>query len=281
MALQSKHAALQVQSRLKLHRLRYWKLLLVGILHGALVYFGDVLTIYAVCGLVAAKWALYKPARLLKIFRNLSVGLGILCVFYALAFYAMWFDVGQSDLEIAKDLLEKLADKQTLLSYIHFNATTYFSRIVEALLTLPIYLWLTVAGMLTCRFRLFSSRTFAQRFWKAKLRAWQFITAFILNMFVSIAIAYQQYTGSMGKLTSFGILSTPVNIWFLAGGLAISLRYLHKSSQLHVWLDWLAPAGRHTLAMYLSLSIMLLLTSAVFLNITGSTAIRFFVALAA
>jgi uncharacterized protein len=260
--------------------LRYKKLLLIGILHGVFVYFGDVLTIYAICGFVASKWVKYRPKRLLKIFRNLTKWVIGIFILYMLAALMFWFDSGDTESSFARDMLENFANV-SIKSFWLLNATTYFSITKYALFTLPIYLWLTVAGILTRRFRLFTLRSYARIFWRKHLNKSHFIVAMLLNILISVGISFQQMDVSLSKLIAMGAISTPVNIWLVATVLAIGMRHWHKTSQLPRWMLWLAPAGKHTLAMYLTLSVTLMLTSGAFLGLQGSTMDRFIVVLLA
>ena len=70
MALKLRADGVTVSSML---RTRYFKLLVVGIIHGLFVYFGDILTMYAVCGLLVASFVLMRPAKVLKFWKWLSM----------------------------------------------------------------------------------------------------------------------------------------------------------------------------------------------------------------
>jgi uncharacterized protein len=76
-------------------RWRYWKLLLIGIAHGSLIYFGDVLTIYAIAGLVSMRWAAcrgplrIKASRLLKVWKWFLVVSALVIVVMLLISWAM------------------------------------------------------------------------------------------------------------------------------------------------------------------------------------------------
>jgi uncharacterized protein len=257
----------------KVLNLRYKKLLLIGILHGVFVYFGDVLTIYAICGLVASKWVKYRPKRLLKIFRNLTKWMIGIFILYMLAALVFWFDSGDIDSSFARDMLENFTDV-SIKSFWLLNATTYFSITKYTLFTLPIYLWLTVAGILARRFRLFTLRSYARIFWRKHLNKSHFIVAMLLNILISVGISFQQMDASLSKLTAMGAISPPVNIWLIAAVLAIGMRSWQNTSQLPNWMLWLAPAGKHTLAMYLALSMLLMLSGGAFLNIHVNTFVR-------
>ena len=259
-------------------RLRYWKLLLVGVLHGALIYFGDVLTVYALCGLVAARWALLRPAQLLKVWKTVTIFFIISTVIYALLAVALLFfqysPADASALAIqTKTTLFAAPDIVTLLA---LNMRTYFGNWLEVIIFLPFVFWLTVAGILARRFQLLSNRRFAQWFWAKHLLIWQLFFALAFNVSLGLAAVQFHTLGSLHENKLYGVsaLSTNAGIWLAACLLAWGMRRWHKRSALSPWVIWLAPAGRHTLAMYLWLSIVLMLSSHAYLGVSGSTPLR-------
>lgn len=273
-AFQSHTDESAVKARLKL---RCKKMLLVGILHGAFVYFGDVLTAYAICGLTAVRWVTIRPARLLRIFKILSIINSVILLLLAIAGLIIWFDNGNIDPSYAKDIARNFINLDTLQTFLRENFDRYVEGNLYGLYLLPLYLWLIVTGILVSRFKLLGSRSYSHKFWAKHLNKWHFITALILNLIISICMAYVQSVPSLSKLIALGAISTPVNIWLVAATLAAGMRHWHKTQQLPNWVYWLAPAGKHTLAMYLALSLGLMLSGGAFLNIQLSTAVQFIV----
>ena len=49
------------------YRRRLWFLLVLGVAHGILLYSGDILTTYAVCGFILLKYAGIRPAQLAQV----------------------------------------------------------------------------------------------------------------------------------------------------------------------------------------------------------------------
>jgi uncharacterized protein len=272
-AFQTNTNQLVVKARLKL---RCKKLLLVGILHGVFVYFGDVLTIYAICGLIALRWVSIRPAKLLRIFKRLSIANLCMALLLAIVGVIIWFDSGEIERSYAKDSLENFITIDSFKVFFIFNFNNYIENSFYGLFMLPLLLWLMVAGILVYRFKLFSCRRYAHKFWKNYLHKWHFMAALFLNFTVGIFIAFFQSIPNLNKVISLEAIATPINIWLIAATLAMGMRYWHKVQYLPNWVYWLAPAGKHTLAMYLALSLGLMLSGNAFLNIQGSTPVRLF-----
>ena len=274
-ALQSRAHGLATRRVL---RVRSCKLLAVGVVHGAFIYFGDVLTSYAVCGLICARWVLLRPAKLLKVWRVLTVLFIIFTAMYVLlgASLLLLNYFPADSIKDAQATKIRLFDAANISEFWALNMRTYFGGWFEAVLFLPFMLWLTVAGVLARRFRLLSSRRFARLFWSKHLLSSQLFCALVFNIFLGIS-TIQLYTLdglNQAKLAGVSALNTSAGIWLAAALVAWGMRHWHKHSSLPAWAVWLAPAGRHTLAMYLSLSIMLMLTSNAYLGLSGSTLVR-------
>jgi uncharacterized protein len=279
-AFQTDANAMMIKRHLKV---RYKKLLLVGVLHGAFVYFGDVLTVYAICGLIAIKWVKYRPKQLLKVFKNLTITIVILFVLLAALGLIILFDGKNEEIRISKEILENFMSVSNAKSYLLLNTKNYLYILLNMLLQLPILLWLTVAGILARRFRIFSLCGYARYFWIMHFSIWQFFAALFINIVIGIIVFHLQSQGSTGlnNLSAIGLVNAPICIWLISTTLALVIRKWHKVSTLPNWVNWLAPAGKHTLAMYLTLSLTLMLSSGAYLGLTGGTSIRLLVVLLA
>ena len=260
-------------------RVRYKKLLLIGILHGAFVYFGDVLTVYAICGLIASKWVRYKPAHLLNIFKKLTIAIVILFSILAIGGLGIWIDAKNNQIRIVKEMLENFMSVSNAKSLFLLNTKNYLYILLNMLLQLPIFLWLTVAGILARRFQLFNLRRYARYFWITHFSIWQFFIALFINIVVGFFVSKFQFSGVAGlsNLLLIELMNAPIVIWLIITTLALVMRRCHKVARFPDWVAWLAPAGKHTLAMYLTLSLTLLLSSGAYLGLTGSTPSRLFV----
>jgi uncharacterized protein len=273
-ALQSRAKGWAVRQVL---RTRYRKLLLVGIVHGTLVYFGDVLTAYAVCGLICGRWALVRPARLLKIWQRFTVLFICLAVLYVALGVVLFLSPSTGDaLEKSGQAAVRLFTAPDVPTLWLLNASTYLSHSVDALFFLPVLLWLTVAGMLARRFSLLSTRRYAQLFWSKHIHPWQLYAALVLNTAIAVAVTQLQSLGGLYEMKLQGISTWAsfAGIWLAVALVATGMRRWHTLCALPRWAVWLAPAGRHTLLMYLSLSVILMLTNGACLGLAGHTALR-------
>lgn len=236
-------------------RSRYWKLLLLGMAHGLLIYFGDVLTAYAISGLIVARWATIVGLKRLKVSRLLHIWK------WWLAFSVISTIVsGLAALGMPPE--GALPAYSTVSSWAEFFKLTasHYSYVVIASVTLylPLYVWLSISGMLLCRLRLLSNRPFARRFWRRHFGLFQLLCSSALCAFWA-GYAVERFTceGGMNQLSAIAMLSVPSGIWWLACCLACTMRQANQG--LAPIALWLAPAGRYTLAMYLGLSIFLML----------------------
>lgn len=285
MALKLRADGLTVSSIL---RTRYFKLLLVGIIHGLFVYFGDILTVYAVCGLLLASFVLMRPAKVLKFWKWLSIINIVLLLPLLIGVGAMLltFQSNDSSANIENEIVVKVgkfAKTADISTFLTINIDAYFNQLVACIYILPLVFWLMFSGILICRFKLFSDRSYAKSFWEKHLGRLQLFFAILLNISLGI-LTINSYAGKLpntNKILVVSIMALPAGIWLVATLIATGMRFRHRLSRLPDWILWLAPAGKHTLAMYLALSFSLMLTSGAFLNIQGNTVIRLAVVLLA
>jgi uncharacterized protein len=267
---------------------RYFKLLVVGIFHGLFVFFGDILTMYAVCGLLVSNFVLKRPAKVLKFWKWLSI-INIVLLSPLLIGVAAMLLTSQSFDSSANTENEiilnagKFAKAADLTTFLTVNMNAYFNQLVSSIYILPLVFWLMFSGILMCRFKLFSDRSYAKNFWKKHLGRLQLLFVLLLNISLGILIiySYSDKQPNTNNILVVSIMALPAGIWFIATMIALGMRHRHRLSHIPDWMLWLAPAGKHTLAMYLALSFSLMLTSGAFLDIQGSTVIRLGVVLSA
>jgi uncharacterized protein len=263
-------------ARLEL-RARYRKLWLLGVLHGALLYFGDILTMYALCGWLASRWATARPTRLLRMWRRITV---LATVLVALLVGVQWLALSAD----AEPLAEALINAPTLQIFMAGNAAAYlWAQAGSVLFFWPLLLWLTVAGILARRFGLLGQRRFARQFWSRHLGAPQLRWSLALNLGIALAAVWRHALGPthpawLGLATA---LAAVPGMWLAAAAIGGCMRYQHRHPAPPRWVLWLAPAGQHTLAMYLLLSLALVLGHTALRSLDGSTAPTLALAVAA
>lgn len=225
-------------------RRRLRLLLLLGVLHGTLLYFGDILTMYALCGFLALRHVRQPWSRLRPILRRGAAwALATMTLGLALALIA----IGGSAEGGTVATLPHVDGYRELL---WLNAATYGLALGPGLLlTLPLLYLCTLAGIAAFRLRLLTARRWgaARRAW---LRRWFWPIA-ILNVLYGLvsALALAAQPSCFPVLESAApFLGVPMSALLLAA-LAESWERGHRR-----WLMAVAPLGRRTLSVYLGYS---------------------------
>ena len=260
-------------------RARYRALLLVGVLHGALLYFGDILTMYALCGGWAARWATTRPARLLRIWRHTTVlAIAMQLVLGGTLWLAQYAPSDPQPVPIV------LMHASTPWDFMAANANAYlWAQVGSVLFFLPMLLWLTVAGLLARRFGLLGTRRYARQFWRRHLGPTHLVLALALNLGLALATVRLHALGQ-ADTTQLGLATVLMGlpgIWLAAAAVGWCMRYQHRHPSPPRWVTWLAPAGQQTLAMYLLLSLALVLGRTALQSLEGATAPSLALAIAA
>jgi uncharacterized protein len=263
---------------------RYLKLFLLGVFHGVFLYFGDILTTYGLCGLLASKWVLARPAHLIKIWKYLSwlVGMIAFLVMGAVV-YSNFFDASTlaPTLEIAT--LERVSHRITFTNFLKLNSISFVWQQLDSIFFfLPLVLWCCVTGILARRFNLLSINRRSKEFWQRNIRSSSCLVILILNIALGLAsMVIHQTDGYSNRVWFISAFSSFLGMALSAAFIATSMRYLHSRNRMPAWMVWLAPAGRHTLAMYLALSTLLVLSNGSFLHLqAGTMTTLFFLVLA-
>ncbi|KPF68026.1 hypothetical protein IP84_11285 [beta proteobacterium AAP99] len=230
-------------------------LLGMGIVHGLFVYMGDILTSYAICGLILLRWGRRSMTSLLRVFKIVLVVWLVSYVLINLA--AAGYTYSQLDEPlVSPDPASTFRGVTDWLMFMRLNAGAYAGNTVLMLLFfLPELLALCLAGFICGRLRVLEQ---PQRWTRLLERArfWGLLIGIPLGLTYG-ALAWH-VLGSRpifeALLLGMGTLTGPP---LLAGLMAaIALAWPHGG-----WprLRALAPAGRNTLSMYLGLSLLMAL----------------------
>lgn len=252
------HYARGFGQQAKLKR-RQFKLLLIGLLHGTVLYFGDILTSYALVGLWLSGAVTKRGRKLIAHWRwwfLLFVGLMVFKIFMEWKHYqpTLAFETGVE--------LQAFSQLLTYSQFAAINAMTYFAYTLGWLLSYyaPLHLCLFITGILAARYQWLSLRPrIPAMFFRPWLyRSWPL--ALLANLLLGLASvhAHRQYglSANIGWIT---VLNVPLGVWLVASSLTRLMLHIQTQQSIPHWLIWLAPAGRHTLAMYLGLSLTLVL----------------------
>lgn len=232
---------------------RQKRLLGLGLLHGLFVYFGDILTMYALVG-----WRLI--ARLHVPWHSLRQQL----------WRAWWWALGVSALSVALTVLfaaraglaslagsasveaePTLAQAQGWIAFWQINAGAYFAVQIGALLLLwPVVRFLMLCGVAAARLRLLTHRRWRPVLWRWTLR----LAPPLLLLNLGYGVAYVDAAATSERLFLVeaigGLIGPP-----LAGVYLLGLALAARGGQA-AWCRWLAPLGQRTLTLYVGHSLL-------------------------
>ncbi|MFG6415509.1 DUF418 domain-containing protein [Roseateles sp. DC23W] len=233
---------------LAVRRRRMQSLLLLGLLHGLLIYSGDILTLYAACGLVMLGWS---RLRLRQLRRRCIVLLAAATTLVVLV--APLMVLGAEGEPAATRM--SLATPTDMLSWLGLNAWGFFTNVAALLLLgflLP--LGLMTAGLMAARLRLFSHprwRPALQRY----ARRWLW-PGLLLNAVWAVALWHGLHRAQPGWADAFYALGMQVAVPLLLGLVPAAVLAAQRGS---VVMARLAATGRHTLSLYIGSSLVSLL----------------------
>lgn len=232
------------QRTLQAQRRRLWRLLALGVVHGALVYAGDILTMYAltaflVVGHVHERSSVLQ-ARLLR-----ACGWALAAIGLSLAL-TLWTG-GSAD----ADPSEGFGATAAWFDQLWLNANAYLIlQSLGVLLFLPVLRAAMLAGMLAARLRLLTHPRW-HRLWRRWI--WRLLPPGLLvnaAYALSVVDASARHDGNLSLWTAVA----PGIGWLLTAPL-VGLAVLHAQR----WPARLAPMGQRTLSLYLLHSVLCLL----------------------
>jgi len=228
---------------------RMQRLLVLGLLHGLLLYKGDVLTSYALCGLLMVDWGNLRWPRLR---RRLWICLGLSALFTLFEFGTLlgMFLSGDGDDLLGADPGLRSASGWAL--WLKVNSVEFVSQqVTVTLLALPVFLFPMTAGMMAARLRLLTHPR-----WRSKLKL---CAKFCLlpSVLISLLLACLQCAAWLSEQQLLAQVCASVNsllaIPFVCGLMA----FLSLPGTAWGWLSrCLAPAGRISLSIYLASSVV-------------------------
>jgi len=234
------------EQALAVRRRRMRRLLLLGLLHGVLIYAGDILTLYAVCGLVMLRWS---GLRLRQLRRRVIVLLGVeLALLLLLAPLVLRVAAGDG----AATLPSLATPTTSWLGWVALNAGGFLKNLASMLLLgAPLPLGLMSAGLMAARLRLFSHPRWRPALHRC-VRRWLW-PGLLLNLAWGLALWQGLVGASSGWADITSSFGAFVALPLLAGLAAwVALAVQRRSAAV----QRLASAGRHTLSLYLCSSLL-------------------------
>lgn len=230
--------------RLILRRLLW--LLIFGLIHGFLIWVGDILTLYALAGLIVFRFAAWPVKRMVKVGVVLVV-VGQLALLGAFAFSLL---SGKNIMQVpelpyAAQELRELRSQWTGLSRIEANATLF----LDALAAIPLsQLWHT-SGLMLFGMALYRSGFFRRRY------AWQrALPLLLVGLVAAAAILQLRYSLGVDSSASYatqGMMMIPGLL--MAIGYASFLVPFGEGDSLLA--SALRSAGKNAFTLYLGQSV--------------------------
>ena len=232
------------RAKLADQRRRLWRLLALGVLHGALVYSGDILTMYALTAFLVVAHVHERPAPLLaRLLRGCGWALGAIGLSLALT---LWTG-GSADADPSEGFGATASWADQL--WLNFNAYAIL-QVLGVVLFLPVLRAAMLAGMLAARLRLLTHRR-----WRPHWRRWT-LRLLPVGLVVNAAYAWSVVDAGIRHDDNLSLWTAvaPGIGWLLTAPL-LGLVVLKARR----WPRWLAPLGQRTLSLYLLHSVLCVL----------------------
>lgn len=223
-------------------RQRLQRMAILGLLHGCLLYMGDILTTYAVCGWIMLGWMARRLSEVRVRLRVIVVLNGLMLL---LALVLSQMPIGApSSIPLITPM--SWAD-WTLRNGGHYLAMT----ITMIVLGLPLPLLLMTLGLMAGRLRLFSHPRWRPRL-AAWVRRWAW-PALALNVLCVTLLWPGLSVGDVREGSHYAIGYLYPTLLLLSAAVPALVLLFHRRPQ---WLHLLAPMGRHTLTIYIGSSVV-------------------------
>ncbi|MBB6427615.1 DUF418 domain-containing protein [Sphingopyxis sp. JAI128] len=242
-----------------------------GLVHYYFIWFGDILFLYAVCGVLLFAFR-NLPVKALVVWAIIFFVIGIGFLVLGWLMFALGeagklppeatvqmqrdlarlnADMGPNAASYAKDIANHLGSYGSIVAEkLGPGATDPF---VEALM----FLWETM-GLMLIGMALFKSRMLTGEWDAARYRKWA-LAGFLIGLPPLVGLAWYQYASGFSAISTFGAslsLSAPFDIAATVGWAALVMRLIQTSASARVRAR-LAATGRMAFTNYLATSIVM------------------------
>lgn len=239
------------------YRRRLLFLLAIGVAHGTLLYFGDILTAYALCGFVLLLYAGARARRLAahaKRWLWAYVAISVLLTFFMAG--AGRFLPAEDVATVPPEWLDRFA-AAAAGSYAAFQSVTWRDYVDLTLLSVtlasPYVIGLFVLGALAGRLGWLAHPERHPRVWRnARRIGWAALPVAALGAWLSL----QSQIETPGLPSAVGFTLTSLSFPLAALYLAWVVARRERPWMQRV-IAWLAPAGRMPLSNYLAQSVLM------------------------
>jgi uncharacterized protein len=240
-----------------LYRRRLTFLLAVGLAHGLLLYYGDILTGYALAGFVLVFYAGARSRRLLSVARNYFIAylvlslLQLVMIEKARRAFPVEGDVGA----VPPEILQQFAvmTTGTYLEQLPWRIEDFVLQCLGLVYSVPLFVALFALGALAARQRWLER---PQRF----ARLWQrAVPIGVVGLVLSALGAWFNYRTMLDAPADPDLIGyTLMGLAFPALALYLALIVRQQDAPwMQRLITWLAPAGRMPLTNYLMQSVLM------------------------
>ena len=240
------------------YRRRLWFLLTVGLAHGCLLYFGDVLAAYALCGFILLNYAHARPAALAHAAKMWGTGFAAFNVLVLGGMGLLDWIAAQRDLAVP--ISDEAWAHQAIYAKGSYGAQLliripefFGGLLVGALQYVPMVMTLFLLGALAARQGWLRYPDRHPRVWRMASRIG---AAGLVLACAGAALGYATHTISPGQIDFFSVLLSIAGLTTMALYVAWIVRYQNTPLVRRAIL-WLAPAGRMPLSNYLLQSVVM------------------------
>jgi uncharacterized protein len=221
-------------------RQRLFRLLVLGVLHGSLLYAGDILTAYALCGLWVLRYA-RRPLRFLVHAFRWALSLTLAGLIFLVIVYGASTD---TSMPMGYAKLAGWSD------FVLLNVATYLgAQAIGGLFLFPQVAMLMLLGMLCARLRYLHHRRWqAQRL---QMRRLLLRAGVVLNLIYAAGMVWALSSAPDAEFP-WMMLMTPA-CWLLASAWVMAATLLNERS---AWISGVADLGRYTLSVYVGQSLL-------------------------
>jgi uncharacterized protein len=223
-------------------RRRQKRLLLLGVMHGTLLYFGDILTMYALCGLWVLNAARLRWTALRRRLRNTAaLALGTTLAFTVLG--SMW--------QVPPFDEPGFAQTTSFLDFFLMNAPAYLTAgVLGSVMGAPVIVLCMLGGVAAARLRLLTSARWSA--WRRRqVKRW-LLPLLLWNAAYAVA---QVNSANASEATRLWVDSaTPLFGLPLAAVAVLGLAQAWADGRLS-WAAPLGALGRRTLTVYIGHSL--------------------------
>lgn len=258
--LMAERTARKGGNALLLHNKRMAALLILGLLHGLLVWSGDVLAVYAICGFCVFHLRKLKPLHLLV------VGVGLIAIPSAILFGLQWnlHNLDNATLQAMEETWEPHAEaiqaelaayRGNYLQQFAYRVPQYLDLVLGSMLTYSFWRisGLMLIGMALAKLNVFQARVRSSRF---------YFDLFLFGVGIGLPLVAFGAVQNLQSGFFFKRAMFSGHQWNYWGSIAMSIGYagflilISKFQQLLMLTGALATVGRMALTNYLLQSLI-------------------------